>query len=132
VDLDLQSDVRKNRLHAPGKVTIANLEFAPTGGMRDTFMGAPRSTVLAFMKGKDNKITVNFTLEGDINNPQFSLNETLATRVASSLAEGLGVSIRGVAEGAGAIGRKGADVIGEGAKGIGGAIQGLFGDSRKK
>lgn len=84
------------------------------------------------MKGKDKKISVNFTLEGDIKSPQFSLNETLATRVASSLAEGLGVSIRGVAEGVGAIGRKGAEVVGEGVKGIGGAIQGLFGGPKKK
>ena len=65
------------------------------------------------MKGRDNKITVHFTLEGDINNPQFSLNEAFATRVASALAKGLGVSVRGLAEGVGALGRKGAELVGE-------------------
>jgi uncharacterized protein involved in outer membrane biogenesis len=132
LDLDLQSDVRRNRLQAPGKVTLANLEFAPSGGLTDTFMGVPRSAVLAYLRDKNNRITVDFTLEGDINNPQFSLNEAFATRLASSMAEGLGVSIRGVAEGIGTLGRKGADAIGEGSKGIGGAIQGLFGGTKKK
>jgi len=65
------------------------------------------------VKGRDNKITVHFTLEGDINNPQFSLNEAFATRVASALAKGLGVSVRGLAEGVGALGRKGAELVGE-------------------
>jgi hypothetical protein len=131
LDLDLQSDVRKNRLKAPGKVSIANLEFAPGKGGLDTFMGMPRGAVLAFLKDKNDKITVNFALEGDINNPQFSLNEVFSTRLAASMAESLGVSIRGVAEGAGSLGRKGADVVWEAAKGIGGAFQSLFGGAKK-
>jgi hypothetical protein len=132
LDVDLQSDVRHNRLRAPGKVTIADLEFAPAGGMKDTFMGVSRSAVLSSMKGKANKITIHFTLEGDINNPQFSLNEAFATRMASSMAESLGVSIRGIAEGVGALGRKGPDALGETANGLGGTLQELFGGPKKK
>jgi len=131
LDLDLQSDVRKNRLKAPGKVSIANLEFAPGKGGLDTFMGMPRGAVLAFLKDKNDKITVNFALEGDINNPQFSLNEVFSTRLAASMAESLGVSIRGVAEGAGSLGRKGADALGETVKGLGDSVQKLFGGAKK-
>ena len=132
LDLDLQSEVRRHRLRAPGKATVAHLEFAPAGGMRDTFMGVPRSAVIAFLKGKDDKIAMDFVLEGDINSPRFSLNEAFATRVASSMAEGLGVSIRGIAEGAGALGRAAPQAAGDAAKGIGEAIQGLFGRPQKK
>ncbi|HYL80916.1 MAG TPA: DUF748 domain-containing protein, partial [Candidatus Acidoferrum sp.] len=132
LDLDLASDVSKNRLRAPGKVTIADLEFAPAHGTLDTFMGLPRAGVVSFLKNKDNKITVNFTLEGDINNPQFALNEAFTTRLASSMAENLGLSIRGVAEGVGSLGRKGVDAAGEVAKGMGGALQQLFGGPKKK
>ncbi len=132
LDLDLQSDVRRNQLRAPGTATLANLEFAPAAGLHDTFMGAPRSAVLAYMKGRDNKITMHFTLEGDINNPHFSLNEAFATRMASALAEGLGVSVRGLAQGVGVLGRKGIEVVGDTTKGIGGAIQGLLGGAKKK
>lgn len=35
----------------------------------------------------------SFLLEGDINNPRFSLNEALATGMAAARAESLGVSI---------------------------------------
>ena len=47
LDLDIQSDVRRNRLRAPGKATLADLEFAPTGALKETFMGVPRSAVLS-------------------------------------------------------------------------------------
>lgn len=132
LDLDLQSDVSKNRLKAPGKVTISDLEFAPAKGALGTFMGVPRGAVVAFLKNKDDKITVNFVLEGDINNPQFSLNEALTTRLASSMAETLGVSLGGVAKGVGTLGQKGVEAVTGAAKGLGGALQQLFGGSEKR
>jgi len=132
LDLDLQSEVSKNHLRAPGKVVISDLEFASAKGALDTFMGVPRAAVVNFLKNKDNKIAVNFLIEGDINNPQFTIREALATRMASGMAETLGVSIRGVAEGVGTLGQKGVQATGEAAKSLGGALQGLFGGQKKK
>ncbi|MFI5342347.1 MAG: DUF748 domain-containing protein [Candidatus Methylomirabilales bacterium] len=132
LDLDLQSEVRNNHLRVPGKLVISDLEFAPTTGALDTFMGVPRSAVVNFLKNKDNKIALNFLIEGDINNPQFSLREVFTTRMASGMAEMLGVSIRGVAEGVGTLGRKGVETAGEAVKGLGDALQGLFGGQKKK
>lgn len=132
VDLDLKSSVRKNRLNAPGKLTISGLELAPAKGAFGTFMGVPRDAVVAFLENQDNKIAVNFVLEGDINNPQFSLNETLTTRLASSMAETLGVSLGGVATGVEALGRKGVEAAGTAGKGVGGAVQRLFRGQKKR
>ncbi|HSD50297.1 MAG TPA: DUF748 domain-containing protein [Candidatus Methylomirabilis sp.] len=133
LDLDLESDVSKNRLKAPGQVTISDLELAPGKGAFGTFMGVPRDAVVAFLKNKGNKITVNFVLEGDTNNPHFSLNEALSTRVAFSLAEILGVSFGGVAKGVGTLGTNGVvEAAGQAAKGVGGAVQRLFGGSKKR
>lgn len=132
LDLDLQSEVNGNQLRAPGRITISDLEFAPAKGALDTFMGVPRAAVVNFLKDKNNKIAVNFIIEGDINNPHFALNEAFATRVATSLAENLGVSIRGVAEGAGTLTRKGVEAAGDAAKGVGGALQQLFGGKKKR
>ena len=129
LDLDLQSDVRKNRLKAPGKLTISDLELAPAKDAFGTFMGVPRDALVASLKNKDNKIAVNFVLEGDINNPQFSLNEALTTQLASSMAETLGVSLGGVAKGVGGLGQKGVEAAGEAAKG---AVQQLFGGQKKE
>ncbi len=132
LDLDLQSAVSQNRLKAPGRVTISDLEFAPSKGAMDTFMGVPRAAVVNFLKNTQNRIAVNFVLEGDIDNPQFTLNEAFATRMASAMAENLGVSLRGVAEGVGGLGRKGVEALGDTAKGVGGALRGLFGGQKNR
>ena len=130
LDLDLQSDVSKGRLMAPGKLTISGLELAPAMNAFGTFMGLPREAVLASLKKKD-KIAMNFVLEGDIDDPQFSLNETLTTRLASSMAETLGVSLGGVAKGVEGLGESGVEAVGKAARGAGRAVQQLF-EGRKK
>jgi hypothetical protein len=71
------------------------------------------------LKNKENKIEVDFVLEGDLDNPHFSLNEAFATRVAVATAELLGVSIRKVVEGLGS------------SQGVGEAVRELFGGRRK-
>ena len=123
LDLDLQSDVRKHRLRAPGKLTISGMELAPAKNAFGTFMGLPRDAVVASLKNKDDEIAMNFVLEGDIDDPSFSLNETLTTRLASSLADALGVSLGGLAKGVGSLGQRGVEAAGEAAKG---AVQRIF------
>jgi hypothetical protein len=44
---------------------------------------------------------VAFTLEGRLDDPNFSLNESFALKVAGGLASALGVSLGGVVEGVG-------------------------------
>jgi hypothetical protein len=119
LDLDLQSEVRNNRLRAPGKATISDLELVRGRGVYGPFLGVPRDTVLAFLRAKDNKVIMNFVLEGDINDPRFSLNAALSMRLASSMAETMGVSLSGVIKGAGTLGERGL-----------GALGGLFGNAK--
>jgi len=107
LDLDLHAAVVRNRLHAPGRLTLANLELS-SGGPLGTFAGVPRNAVLAAMTEKG-RLDVKFVLEGRLDDPSFSLNENLATRIASGMAESLGVSLSGVV------------------KGLGGVVKGLFG-----
>ncbi len=131
LDLDLQSDVRSSRLKAPGTVVLSDLRLAPARGLFGTFMGVPRDAVLSLMKDQGNRITLHFILEGDIRNPKFSLKETLTQRLAVSMAETLKVSVGGVVKGAGSLGEKGVETASGVVKGIGGAMQGLFGKSSK-
>jgi hypothetical protein len=107
LDLDLHATVVRNKLHAPGKLTLTNLELAADGPLA-TFAGVPRKAVLAAMTEKG-RLEVKFTLDGRLDDPSFSLNENLATKVASGMAESLGVSLSGVV------------------KGLGGMVKGLFG-----
>jgi hypothetical protein len=130
LDLNLASEVRKKNLDGKGKVVLLDLEFAPSRGFFDTFMGLPRAAVINFLKDNHNAIAVDFTLRGDTDNPNFSLNENLSTRIATSMAGTLGVSIVNVAEGMGTLGRKGAEGAGSVVQGIGSAIKGLFGGGK--
>jgi hypothetical protein len=108
LDLDLHATVQHDRLHAPGKLTLSNLELGGGDGPLGTFAGVPRKAVLAAMTDKG-KLDVKFVLDGRLDDPSFSLNENLATRIASGLADSLGVSLSGVV------------------KGLGGVVRGLFG-----
>ena len=103
LNLDLNSAVRNGVLHAPGTVTLQNLELeAKTqGGM---LMGISQNALLSLMKSKSGKITVHFTLEGNINDPKFSLNENLVSKFSLALADSLGVSVEGLTKGVGGAG----------------------------
>jgi uncharacterized protein YhdP len=107
LDLDLQATLVRNKLRAPGRLTLTNLELTSDGPL-STFAGVPRKAVLAAMT-QQGRLEVNFTLEGRLDDPSFSLNENLATRIASGMAESLGVSLSGMV------------------KGLGGVVKGLFG-----
>jgi Domain of Unknown Function (DUF748) len=70
LDLRLNSEVRANRLDGKGKLIIRDLEFAPSRGYLETFMGIPRSAVINFLKNNENAIDVDFVLTGDTSNPR--------------------------------------------------------------
>lgn len=123
LDLDLQSTIKSNHLHAPGTLTLNGLELESGG----TFMGMPRAAVVGMMKDKNDRISIKFTLDGKLDDPNFRLNEGFSTRVASSLGDVLGVSVEGLAKGAGAIGQKGVEATGSAAEGVGKAVKGIFG-----
>lgn len=116
LDLDLKSTVRRNQLHAPGRLTLAGLELSSTDSAFSTFMGVPRQLVVAALKDRDDRIDIDFTLEGNLNDPKFSVNESFTLRLAASLAESLGLSIEGLARG-----------VGGAAEGLGGMVKKLFG-----
>ena len=110
LDFDLKSSVQKGKLHAPGTLTISDLELASSSG---TIMGMPRGAAISMLKNRNGKISVKFVLEGDLNDPRFSLNENLTTRIGSSVANSLGFSIEGLAKGVGGVGSGAAKGIGD-------------------
>ena len=116
LDLTMKSVVRNNRLRAPGTVTLTGLELASGSGGLGTFMGVPRQAVVSALKNRKGQITVDFMLEGDLNDPKFSLNESFAKHIGTSVAETLGISIEGLTRG-----------VGGAAQGLGGMMKKLFG-----
>ncbi|HEY0848001.1 MAG TPA: DUF748 domain-containing protein [Noviherbaspirillum sp.] len=116
LDMRIKSTVRNNRLHAPGSVTLSALELVPAAGGLGTFMGIPRQAVIGALKNRKGQITISFTLEGNLDDPKFSLNESFALRVGAAVAETLGISIEGIAKG-----------VGGAAEGLGSVVKKLFG-----
>ncbi|MEN6587745.1 MAG: DUF748 domain-containing protein [Sulfuricella sp.] len=116
LDMELKSSVKNQHLNAPGTLTLSHLELASTGGSMGTFMGMPRQAVVASLKDRNDRIDVHFTMDGDLNDPRFSLNESFSRHLGTSLAESMGVGIEGLAHG-----------VGKAAQGVGGMIGKLFG-----
>lgn len=116
VDLRLDSTVRNNHLRAPGRLTLRDIKVAQGEGALDTFMSIPRAALLRAMEDHNGTVTLDFELDGNLDDPKFSLDENIATRLAAGLAQALGVSVGGVAKG-----------LGETAKGLGSALKGLIG-----
>jgi hypothetical protein len=117
LDLDLRAEVSDQRLKAPGKLTLTHLELASG----NAFMGLPRAAVVGLLKDGNERISVDFTLEGRLDDPAFSLNEGFSRRVAASVADSLGVSLGGLVRG---VGSAGGSVV----SGVGEAVGKLFGD----
>ena len=131
LDLRLNSEVRANRLNGQGKIIIRDLEFAPSRGYFETFMGIPRNVVISFLKNHQNAIDVDFVLTGDTSNPSFSINEAIATRLAMGMAAELGVSIRSLAENFGALGRRSVEGVAGVVEGAASVLKGLLGGAQK-
>ena len=123
LDLDMKSTVKASHLRAPGTLTLNGLEL-DSGG---TFMGAPSAAVVKMMKDKSDRISIKFVLDGKLNDPNFRLNEGFSTRIASSLGEAMGISLEGLAKGAGSLGQKSVEAGGGAAEGVGKAVKGIFG-----
>ncbi len=130
LDLDIEAQVRSRRLHAPGRLTLSQLRFERGRNATATILGVPTELLLATMQAKGGQIALAFSLDGDIDDPKFSLNEMFATRIAVQLAKELGLSVGGLVEGIGGLGLEGVEGAGKAAGGIGSALRRLI-PSRK-
>jgi uncharacterized protein involved in outer membrane biogenesis len=113
LNLNMRTRVTNQRLDAQGTVTLQDMAFDNSGS---TLLSLPRKAVLAALEDRKGKVTFDFTLQGNLHDPKFSLNDNLSMRLAGGFAKALGVSVEGVAGG-----------VGEAVKGLGGALDELFG-----
>jgi hypothetical protein len=125
IDMDAKVTVKKRMIDAPGQLELGNLHIKEGGG---TVFWIPAKYLISILKDKENRISVRFHVKGNIDDPQFSLQETFLNRLAISLAEALGIPIKRVGEtifkGTG----KGAEELSEGLK----SIEELFKKKREK
>ena len=102
LDLRLTPTVRQQQLHAPGTLTLHQLALADGDGLGGWLTGVSRQAVLASLQ-RNGKITLQFSVDGRLDDPAFSINDSLARRFAGGLAEAVGVSVSGVVGGVGGL-----------------------------
>ncbi|MCX7229133.1 MAG: DUF748 domain-containing protein [Burkholderiales bacterium] len=96
-DLDLDATVDAKRLRAPGRLAVTGLKLAPggAGGLGDL----SREAVIALLEDRARRIELDFTIDGRLDDPRFSLSEDIASRAAAAIAarvgDGLGQLLRG-------------------------------------
>lgn len=116
LDMTVDATVRDLQLHALGVVTLNHLQLAESDDPRDTFLSLPAKIAVAALKQHGEHITLHFELDGNLRDPKFSLNESLATKLSASFAQALGVDVQGIAKG-----------VEQTLKGLGGALRNLLG-----
>jgi hypothetical protein len=94
INMEAEITLKEKRIDAPGQLELADLHLKEEG----TVLWIPAKILVSFLKEKGNRIQIQFHVKGDMGDPQFDLQETFLTRIAVSLAEVLGIPIKGVGE----------------------------------
>lgn len=111
LDLDLNATVSAYRIHAPGTITLHQLQLAESSDPLDTFLSIPTRAAVAALKTHKGNIRLRFVLDGNLHDPKFRLDESLMTELRAGFAQALGVSAQGVAQGAGQTAKGIADAL---------------------
>lgn len=122
LDINMDLTIRNGKIKAPGRAILRGLEF-DASSTKDRFLGVPRHAVINLLKDSNGAISLDFVIEGDINNPRFNLRESLLEKMTIGLADKLGLSVTRIGE---SIIVEGARQIEKGISGVGRGIEKLF------
>lgn len=95
-NLDVKSTVHDNVLYASGTLTLTGLQLKTGKNVFSGFSNIPRRAILSALEDDEDKVTLHFELKGDLDNPAFSLSESIAMRTGAALIKGLGLSFEGL------------------------------------
>jgi len=107
-DLDMRTRIQRRRLNAAGHLELRDLRFGADG---DSLLSLPRKAAIAALEDRQGRVSFDFTLTGNLDDPKFSLDDDLSMRMAGGLAKAIGVSAKGVAEGVGGAVRELGDAL---------------------
>ncbi len=112
LDLQLNSQVQDGQMVAPGHISLSNLKLA-SEGIAESLLKLPRAAVVAALTDKNQRIELDFTLHGQPGQKaELRLNEPVLKQLALVAAEGLGLSLQGIALGLGEIGQTSVKTVG--------------------
>ena len=95
-NLDLQSSVRKNAVTATGTLTVIALKLKPSENPVGAIAGLPRDFLIGVLENDQHEISVPFKLEGDLDDPTFSLTGEGTLQTAVAVIKAFGASFEGL------------------------------------
>ncbi len=95
-NLDLYSRVRKNFVSATGTLTVVALKLRRSENPLEAIGAVPREVAIAALANEREEITVPFRLEGDLDDPAFSLTGEGTLQTAVAVAKAFGASFEGL------------------------------------
>jgi hypothetical protein len=95
-DLDLRASVRNNVLKAPGTLSIQSLKLKAADKPLDALADIPRRAAIGAVADKEDRITVNFTLDGKLDDPGFSIAGEGAIKMGLAFIKAFGFSFEGL------------------------------------
>jgi hypothetical protein len=94
INMESKIALKTRVIDALGRLELVDLHLKEGG----TVFWIPAKMLVSFLKNNENRILIKFQVKGNLNDPQFNLQEELLTRIAVSLAEVLGIPIKVVGE----------------------------------
>lgn len=125
LDLDMTVKISANKIHAPGRAVLKDLQFQSGTGVGKKFLSIPLYAVVAFLKDHNNQIALDFILEGDLSNPKFNVRQSLIEKITLGIAKKLGLSVTKIGESIIVFGAEGIKHVEKEIKGLRG-IRNLF------
>lgn len=97
LDLDLNATIAARQIRAPGVLKLKDLELRSDGASGvGTFMGMPRESFIAMLRERDGSISIPFNIQGNMNDPNFALDNAFKARVGLAAATTLGITVKGL------------------------------------
>lgn len=95
-NLDLQSTVRNNVLHAAGTLTISGLKLKASESPMEALASLPRKAGAGALSDEHDQIVVPFELDGSLDDPSFSIARGAAFRAGIAFIKAFGFSFEGL------------------------------------
>jgi hypothetical protein len=95
-NLDVRSRVRKNFVTASGTLTVIALKLKTSENPLGAIAAVPRDVVVSALENEQHEITIPFKVEGDLDDPTFSLTGEGTLQTAVALAKAFGASFEGL------------------------------------
>lgn len=119
LDLDMDVKIISGKINAPGRSVLKDLRFESKTGVKGKFLKLPVNAIMAFLKNNRDRIAFDFMLDGDLDDPKFSLSEGVVDKLTIGIAEKLGLPVESITESIVSLGAEGVRQIGKDVKGAG-------------